>query len=150
MSDQRFWVGTVSKEHVERGKLGGFAQVCHGKEAPLKRMHEGDILIYYSPNIKYGERIPCQCFTALGIVSKKLPFQVQMAPDFIPYRRDVLYLQTNDAPIKPLVEKLQFIQNKNNWGYIFRFGILKINKIDFEYIAKAMGLPDEKIHELLI
>lgn len=65
-------------------------------------------------------------------------------------RRDVLYLQTNDAPIKPLIEKLQLIQNKNNWGYIFRFGILKINKIYFEYIAKAMELPDKKIHELLI
>lgn len=145
---KKFWVGTVSKEHVERGKLGGFAQVCHGKEAPLNKMQEGDLLIYYSPTVKYGEKTPYQCFTGLGIVSKKPPYQVKMTPDFIPYRRDINYLETKDAYIKPLIENLTFIQNKTNWGYAFRFGILQINQSDFMCIAKAMGLIDEKIHEL--
>lgn len=146
---KKFWIGTVSKEHVERGKQGGFAQVCHGKEAPLKKMQEGDVLIYYSPTIKYGEKTPYQFFTALGVVSKKPPYQVKMTPDFIPYRRDIYYLETKDAPIKPLIEKLNFIQNKTCWGYAFRFGILQINQDDFICIAKEMGLNDEKIHELL-
>jgi hypothetical protein len=32
----RYWIGVVSKEHVMRGVQRGFAQVCHGKEGPLK------------------------------------------------------------------------------------------------------------------
>src|SRR4051812_18172527 len=45
----RAWVGVVSRTHVQRGVLGGFAQVCHGKRSPLDRMRDGDALVYYSP-----------------------------------------------------------------------------------------------------
>ena len=44
----KFWIGTVSKEHVMKGVAGGFCQVCHGKQAPLNRMKKGDFLIYYN------------------------------------------------------------------------------------------------------
>ena len=33
----RAWVGVVSRAHVLRGVEGGFAQLCHGKHAPLSR-----------------------------------------------------------------------------------------------------------------
>jgi hypothetical protein len=33
MSDQKFWIGTVLKKNVERGKLGGFAQYCKSNVA---------------------------------------------------------------------------------------------------------------------
>lgn len=147
---QKFWVGTVSKEHVERGKAGGFAQVCHGKEAPLKRMQPGDILIYYSPNITLGEKSPYQCFTALGVIKDKPPYQVEMSPDFKPFRLDIRYLKTKDVPIKPLIPQLNFIHNKKSWGYIFRFGLLQIPQTDFITIAKAMQLSNEQINELQI
>lgn len=147
---QRFWVGTVSKEHVERGKAGGFAQVCHGKLAPLKRMQPGDMLIYYSPQLKFGEKIPYQHFTALGVIVDKSIYQVSVSPDFIPYRRDVRYLPTRDAPIRPLISTLSFIQDKKRWGYIFRFGVLQIDRLDFMLIAQAMQLEKKHIDELLI
>lgn len=38
----RYWIGVASREHVQRGMLGGFSQVCHGKYGPLKSMSEGD------------------------------------------------------------------------------------------------------------
>ena len=47
----KYWIGTVSQEHVLRGVAGGFCQVCHGKAAPLNRMKRGDWLLYYSPKI---------------------------------------------------------------------------------------------------
>jgi hypothetical protein len=46
MTSKKFWIGTVSKEHVDRGKLGSFAQVCHGKEIPLKK---NDFLFIVKP-----------------------------------------------------------------------------------------------------
>lgn len=145
---QQFWIGTVSKEHVQRGQAGGFAQVCHGKVAPLKRMKAGDVFIYYSPTIRFGEKTPYQCFTALGIVKPGEPYAFKMSDDFIPYRIDIDYLKTNDTPIRPLLANLAFIKDKSKWGGAFRFGILKIPREDCLIIAKKMGVSDEKIHEL--
>ena len=34
----KYWIGTVSREHVRIGVEGGFCQVCHGKKGPLARM----------------------------------------------------------------------------------------------------------------
>ena len=146
---QQFWIGTVSKEHVERGKAGGFAQVCHGKCSPLKRMHPGDILVYYSPQLKFSEKTPYQCFTALGVVADKESYQVEMTPDFHPYRRDIHYLKTVDAPIKPLLSELNFMRDKTKWGFVFRFGILKITQEDFVKIAQAMQLTQEQSNDIL-
>ncbi len=150
MSQQRFWIGTVSREHVERGKTGGFAQLCHGKQAPLQGMQGKDILIYYSPYHKYGEKTLYQCFTAVGVVQDKLAYQVTLSADFQPYRRDVKYLPTTDAPIRPLLPQLNFIRDKKQWGYVFRFGILQIDRASFIYIATAMQLEPQIINELLI
>ena len=58
----KFWLGTVSKEHVLRAVAGGFCQVCHGKAAPLNRMRRGDWLLYYSPKISLQGREKLQSF----------------------------------------------------------------------------------------
>ncbi|MGE3318772.1 MAG: EVE domain-containing protein [Candidatus Berkiella sp.] len=142
------WIGTVSKEHVQRGQAGGFAQVCHGKLGPLKRMKPGDFLIYYSPNKQFGEKTPYQCFSALGVIQEGEPYAVKMSEDFIPYRINVQYLNTQDTPIRPLLPQLSFIKDKTKWGAAFRFGILKIPCEDFKIIATAMGITNEEINEL--
>jgi len=150
MKIPRYWIGTVSKEHVEIGKVNGFAQVCHGKAAPLNRMHSGDILIYYSPKLIYSEKTPYQCFTALGIIANRPAYQVEIFPDFKPFRRDVKYLQTKDTSIRPLIPSLSFIKNKFSWGYHFRFGLFEINKEDALLIAQALEIEDKKIDEFFI
>jgi hypothetical protein len=38
----RYWMIVASKDHVEVGVKQGFAQACHGKVSPLKRMQPGD------------------------------------------------------------------------------------------------------------
>lgn len=147
---KQFWIGTVSKDHVQRGQAGGFAQVCHGKAAPLKRMKPGDILIYYSPNKQFSEKTPYQCFSALGVIQTGEPYAFKMSEDFIPYRLNVEYQKTQDALIRPLIPQLSFIKDKTKWGAAFRFGILKIPQHDFMLIATAMGLSHEKIDELCL
>lgn len=147
---QQYWIATVSKEHVMRAKQGSFAQVCHGKEAPLKRMKPQDLLLYYSPNIRMHEKSPYQCFTALGIIQSKAPYHFKMTEDFIPFRRDVSYLETQDAPIRPLLPHLSFIHDQTKWGMAFRFGILKIPRHDFIIVANAMGLNNDQINELWV
>ena len=41
-------------------------------------------------------------FTAIGVVTSGEIYQVEMSPDFRPYRVDVSYLDCREAPIKPL------------------------------------------------
>ena len=56
------------------------------------------------------------------------------------YRRDIRFLNATDVSIRPLLEQLSFIKDKNKWSYVFRFGHLEIAKADFELIAsKILG-----------
>ncbi|BBD22030.1 EVE domain protein [Streptococcus constellatus subsp. constellatus SK53] len=90
----KFWVGVVSENHVKRGVTGGFCQVCHGKGGPLKRMKKGDYLLYYSPKIDLDSDQKLQAFTAVGKMTGDEVYQFEMAPDFIPFRRDVEYYKS--------------------------------------------------------
>jgi|SRR5215831_15804016 len=139
----KFWIGVASKDHVERGVAGGFCQVCHGKAAPLMRMHQGDWIIYYSSK-KTFERAnsasveSCQQFTAIGEVIDDAVYEFAMTPDFIPYRRNVRFLDCKAIDIRPFINELGFIKNKSRWGYAFRFGHLEISRLDFNLIASQM------------
>jgi hypothetical protein len=134
-----FWVGVVSREHVRLGVKGGFIQLNHGKRAPLQRLKAGDRVAMYSPRTSYPDGEVLQAFTAIGTITSGEVYQVEMSPDFIPYRVDVQFVECNEAPIKPLIESLSFIRNKTHWGSAFRFGYVKIPAEDFAIIARAMN-----------
>ena len=135
----RYWIGVVSRSHVQRGVAGGFAQVCHGKRGPLERMQAGDWLIYYSPRTDFKDGEPLQAFTAIGQIKQGRVYSFEMSPDFVPYRRDVDFEPATEAPIKPLQPFLEFTQGPN-WGYALRRGVLEISQADFERITAAMGV----------
>jgi hypothetical protein len=139
----RYWIAVASKEHVQRGVRDGFAQVCHGKIGSLSKMSPNDWIIYYSPATTFGGKDPCQSFTAIGRIAPGEPYQFAMSHDFIPWRRNVTFLQSRDAAIKPLLDRLGFITDKKKWGFPFRRGHFEITEQDFEVIAKAMGILNE-------
>ena len=138
MNPVRYWIAIISKEHAMRATTGGFIQVCHGKQAPLKRMEKDDFLIIYSSKITMEGNEKCQAFTAIGKVKDDDVYQSQMTETFNPYRRNIDFLDCTETPIAPLINDLIFIPNKKSWGYPFRFGFLEINKADFNLIANAM------------
>ncbi len=140
----RYWIAVASREHVLRGVVGGFAQVCHGKQDPLKRMNAGDWIVYYSPVEEFGGKEACRQFTAIGRIKPKQPYQFQMSVDFIPWRRDVDFVDAKEVAIEPLVAKLSFIKNKQHWGFPFRRGCFEISEDDFNFIASSMKVD---IHE---
>ena len=133
-----FWIGVASKEHVQIGQDGGFAQLCHGKEQALKKMKKDDWIIYYSSKIKMQDKIPYQKFTAIGKIISDEIYNFEMAPNFIPFRKDVNFITSIDADIRPLIDALSFITDKKRWGYPFRYGHIKISKDDFLLIASTM------------
>ncbi len=134
-----YWIGVASAEHVRRGRGGGFMQLGHGKAAPLKRVKPGDRIVYYSPAVTLGGKDKLQAFTAIGTVNDGEPYVGDMGKGFKPYRRDVDWAKAEEAPIAPLLNKLEFTAGKTNWGYKFRFGLFPISAADFKLIAAAMG-----------
>lgn len=147
MPTRNHWIGAVSRSHVQLGVAGGFIQLGHGKKAPLQRLRAGDGLLMYSPRTDYPDGDMLQAFTAIGFIGSGAIYQVQMAPDFIPYRIDVNFLPCREAPIRPLIEQLSFIADKTHWSAPFRFGQLKIPEADFMLIAEAMGCGDLIKHQ---
>ena len=53
-------------------------------------------------------------------------------------------MQAHDAAIEPLINQLDFIENKVYWGFKFRFGLFEISHHDFLLIAQNMGVTIEK------
>ncbi len=137
-SPRQAWIGVVSREHVQRGVAGGFIQLNHGKKAPVQRLRAGDRIAMYSPRTAYPDGAPLQTFTAIGVVASGEVYQVEMAPDFHPWRVDVEFADCREAPIRPLIERLSFIHSHTHWGAAFRFGYLKVPVDDFALIASSM------------
>jgi hypothetical protein len=42
MSNKQFWIGVVSRAHVQIAVNGGFVQLNHGKKAPLQKLQATD------------------------------------------------------------------------------------------------------------
>ena len=119
---------------------GGFTQADHGKNTRLRRLAQGDYLVFYSPRTHFRSGETLQTFTALGRIADTEPYQVEMSPDFHPWRRNMTFLEGREAPVRPLIEHLSFINNKESWGYPFRRGLFEVSAEDFERIAAAMGV----------
>jgi hypothetical protein len=134
----RCWVNTISRDHVLRAVEGGFTQAGHGKATGLKRLTAGDWLVFYSPKTSLRDGEPLQAFTALGRVSDDEVYPVEMESGFEPWRRNIEFVECVHIPIRPLIDQLTFIKNKQRWGYVFRFGLFEISEQDFELIKRAM------------
>lgn len=132
-----YWINTVSRNHVLRGVAGGFTQANHGKPHMLRRMSRDDWIIFYSPKTDYPEGEALQAFTAIGRVDDDEPYQAEDSPD-APFRRTMVFLPCLETPIRPLIEQLDFITDKKQWGFKFRSGVFEISEQDFELLRTAL------------
>ena len=141
---ENFWVGVASREHVQAAVEGGFLQLSHGKEAPVRQLSRGDHLLFYSPRERIGHSAPVQAFTAAGRVLDDTPFQIHQGDQFHPFRRQMRYFTVQQASIHPLLQELSFTHGRSNWGIAFRRGTFRISHDDYTKIARAMRIPRQK------
>jgi hypothetical protein len=137
----RHWIAVASAEHALRGRDNaplGFMQVCQGKCGPLKRLSAGDVVAYYAPARTMGGKDKLQSFVSLGQVLPGEPYAFDMGGGFVPHRRDVRYLSAQPAPIAPLLDTLEFVEDRQRWGYKLRFGLFEVTVTDMQRIARAM------------
>ena len=133
----RAWVGVVSRSHVRRGVAGGFAQLNHGKRAPLERMNVGDWLVYYSPRTDFSDGEPLRAFTAIGRIVGERVYTFDMGGGFVPYRRDVQYVKRARGFRRR--SDVEIHREQPQLGMLARRGHFEIEMADLEQIAIAMG-----------
>lgn len=56
------------------------------------------------------------------------------------YSPNVTWFESNETPISPLLDVLDFTSGIKNWGYQLRFGLLIISEHDMHIISQAMGI----------
>jgi hypothetical protein len=134
----KYWINTVSLDHLQLGIAGNFTQANHGKITGLKRLQKDDWIIFYSPKTSYEHGETLQAFTALAQVVDDTPYQIEMMPGFMPWRRNVSFVECKQLPIRDVLDALSFITDKAHWGYKFRFGLFEIPEVDFKIIQHAM------------
>ena len=133
-----YWINTVSADHVQRGVAGGFTQANHGKPHMLRKMARGDWIIFYSPKTALEQGESLQAFTAIGRIADDEPYHEQESAS---WRRRMEFLPVTATPIRPLLDRLEFIVDPQRWGYKFRFGVFRIEEPDFLLIRSAMTQP---------
>ena len=114
----RYWINTVSRDDVQSGPSA---------VAPrLERASKGDVVVFYSPRtgIRSGEVV--QAFTGIAEVTAESPHRAK-------------FIAVSEAPVRPLIESLDFIRNKKSWGVAFRRGFFEIPESDYQRIAAAMS-----------
>jgi len=142
------WIAVASAEHARRGcaqPVQGYMQVCHGKCAPLQRVAPGDCVAYYSPALTMGGKDKLQSFVSIGIVQPGAPYAFDMGGGFVPFRRDVVYVAAHEAPIAPLLDQFEFVEDRSRWGAKFRFGLFAVSDHDMRLIAEAMRADMEAL-----
>lgn len=146
---RRNWIAVASAQHARRGCAtpgAGYMQVCHGKVAPLQRIRPGDRVAYYAPTITMGGKDRLQAFVSIGIVLPGAPYAFDMGGGFVPSRRDVAYVPAREAAIAPLLDALEFVDDRQRWGSKFRFGLFAVTDHDMRLIAQAMEADAALLH----
>jgi hypothetical protein len=102
------WVGVASHDHVLGAVQGGFCQLGHGKEALVRRLKAGDLIVFYSPRELMGSGPVLQAFTAAGRILDEFPYEAEQSAGFCPYRRRTKFFKSRQAPVRPLLQELTF------------------------------------------
>ena len=146
---RRNWIAVACAQHARRGCAtpgAGYMQVCHGKVAPLQRIRPGDRVAYYAPTVTMGGKDRLQAFVSIGIVLPGSPYAFDMGGGFVPSRRDVAYVPAREAAIAPLLDALEFVDDRQRWGSKFRFGLFAVTDHDMRLIAQAMEADAALLH----
>ena len=136
--EPRYWVNTVSLDHVEAAALGGFTQADHGAGTCIRRLAPGDRIVFYSPRTSLDGGEPVQRFTAAGTVVGAQPYRVTVNENMRPWRLDVAFDATRAVDAKPLAPRLSFIADPRYWGLPFRRGLFEIPDADYRLIVSEM------------
>ena len=95
-------------------------------------------MAYYSPSVVFGIKDDFQSLVSIGVVQPGEPYAFDMGGGFVPFRSDVRRASSSETSILPLFDKFEFVENRQRWGYKFRFGMSKVSGHDMRLVVRAM------------
>lgn len=98
-------------------------------------MKKGDYLLYYSPKTDLYDGEKLQAFTAAGKMTDDNVYSFEMSPDFIPYRRNVMYYQ----PVQSC--SIDIARQHPEWKEYasqLRYGLFEVSKDFYLHIFNHM------------
>ena len=138
------WIGVASHDHVLGAVQGGFCQLGHGKEALVRRLKAGDLIVFYSPRELMGSGPVLLGFHRGPDASlTDLPTKLSSLRAFVHIAAGQKFFKSRQAPVWPLLQELTFTQGNESWGLAFRRGAFRITADDFKRIAEAMSIKSE-------
>ena len=132
-------IGVAHRRQVMTARDLGVVAFSHGREAAVRRLSEGDSVIYYAPKTDF-DGDPVQAFVAHATVTGAEPRQHAWTPDFTAWVRDAAFDDVAEVPVRPLLDALSFVRDPRHWGMAFRQGKFEIAEDDYRLIADALFL----------
>ncbi|WP_246786285.1 EVE domain-containing protein [Bartonella taylorii] len=90
-------------------------QVCHGKAGPLRKTSKGDEAFIYCPRNEIGTGQVLQTIEFQCIFKDDHIYQMEQAPNFVPFRKDVIFNKQAQSIILKEIQGLDFLTNPH-WG----------------------------------
>ncbi len=142
MTSPRCFVVVLPRDAVDRIAAEDLIEAGGGRRDPLTRLDAGDWVAFYSPRASAAPGAPLQAFTAVcevtaGPIVEGPPRHAEADASF---HRSARYVAAEAAPIRPLIDALDFIRDKHHWGVALRYGFVRVSVADFLRIADAMGV----------
>ena len=115
--------------------------VTYLKTLKYSSLKENDEIIFYIA----GSSINRQTFVGTAMIEKVNLTKNNPAVDPDNIKKEItsiidfknINIFKNPIKVQDLIERLEFIKNKYNWGMFFHGGIREINKKDFELISRT-------------
>ncbi|UTO28675.1 EVE domain-containing protein [Bartonella harrusi] len=119
----------------------GFLQVYHGKASPLRNTSKGDEIFIYCPRNEIGTGQILQTIEFQCVFKDNHIYQVEQAPHFVPFRKDVIFNKQSQHIVLKEIKGLEFLKNPH-WEILARRGFFEITTYDANKIREAMGIYD--------
>ncbi len=132
-----YLIGVVHRAQAEMARSFGVVAFSHGREAPVRRLAQGDRVILYAPKTDF-EGAPVQAFVAHATVTGAAPYEKAWDGEITAWVRDAAYDAVTEVPVRPFLDALSFVRDPKHWGMAFRQGKFEIPEADYRLIAGAL------------
>ncbi|WP_317992819.1 EVE domain-containing protein [Bartonella gliris] len=137
----KHWIAVISQAHARLAAKFGFLQVCHGKAWPLRKTSKGDEVFIYCPRCEIRSGKVLQTIEFQCIFKDNHIYQVEQDPNFMPFRKDVIFNEQARPVVLKAVQGLELLTNPH-WGMLARRGFFEITAYDAALIRAAMGISN--------
>ena len=135
----KHWIAVISLAHAQIAAKSNFLQVCHGKKAPLRATNAGDEVFIYCPKREICVSQSLKLIAFRGIFDDNHIYQVEQAPGFKPFRKDVTF----DRDFQPIgIKDIVGLELTScpNWGMLARRGFFEISPHDAHLFRTREGM----------